>query len=140
MSIGENISEKDPNKEDIDWINRQLEIVREMLEFHQEISGERGFNPFDLDSLFEILLKEITENKIKAEVVASAIGCAPGECMVKQLEFRWVKYSDEYGTDLALKYDKSIWTTFPISSVWKKKIVMNLDLFQQSLNHLKERL
>ena len=118
-------SEKQPQEtalkeQDLQWINQHLNIYQEMLAYYFDQPVENKFDPKTIDDLFVVLLKEIESGEVANEMVANTIGCAMGHGLSKQLGFKWIIYTDEYGTELAAKNDNNNWIAFPLNSVWKR--------------------
>ncbi|MCI5054653.1 MAG: DUF3806 domain-containing protein [Flavobacteriales bacterium] len=112
------MTQRQLNKEDQLWVEQQLTVYEEMLQHYLNTSNDYG--PETIDIIFEKALPEVDNKAIEAQTVASAIGCAMGEGLKRQLGFEWVIVSDNFGTDLALINHSTTWTAFPISSVWKR--------------------
>ncbi|HKA06951.1 MAG TPA: DUF3806 domain-containing protein [Gemmataceae bacterium] len=55
-----------------------------------------------------------------AEGELVALGTSLGDLLAQALNLRWVRYSDEYGSDLALRYEKTSIAIFPRDMIVKR--------------------
>src|SRR5262245_19843402 len=65
----------------------------------------------DVSLLQEILDGGPYSDSVEGELVD--LGTSLGDLLAKALELMWVRYSDEYGSDLALRYGKTSIAIFP---------------------------
>jgi len=72
-----------------------------------------------LDRAFEIWINSEIESEFNKSDVIKIVGSAFGEYRMKNLNMRWVKVSDEYGTDFAIRSQVKDIMGFPYSSVLK---------------------
>jgi hypothetical protein len=120
MAIGNERKIRELQDDDIDWIGARLRELRIFLELK---SGERLKDipdPAFLDKYFEIAVAEMREGLIPQETLIHMFGAGFGQYFEEKTDYKWVVYSDEYGTDLALRHEKTGALGFPISSTSKR--------------------
>ena len=72
-----------------------------------------------LDHAFEGWINSGNQSEFNESEVIKIVGSAFGEYCVKNLNMRWVKVSDKYGTDYAIRSQVKDIMGFPYSSVLK---------------------
>lgn len=119
MSIGEDHKIAELSKEDIEWINYHLRRLRAFLE---DKSGEKLTElptPEFLDRYVPSALDEVRQGKMSEEEFRGIFGAGFGQYFEEKAGFQWVLFTDKYGTDLAVRNDKTGVIGFPVSSAGK---------------------
>lgn len=112
--------------EENDWLVQSLEGASKLgLQY-----GSGGaLTPSELDTIFSRWVND-DEEKESGETVANALGAAFGEYLIDHHDFRWVRVTDEYGTEIGVRHDMRETMAFPRSSVQKRIDDGSTEFFQ----------
>lgn len=120
MAIEENFSTRELNQADKEWIESSLQILRTLINERSLNSIENYYDAILLDEFFIKCMIDFKAGKLDRDSIASAFGCGLGECLINQFGFKWVIFTDKYGTDLSLYQKENNIYAFPISSTHKR--------------------
>jgi len=103
--------------EDEAMLASDREFLPAVIEAHYP--GRRLSNtPFDLPNMQEILNGGPYTDSPVGELIA--LGTVLGDLIADRLDFHWVRYSDEQGVDLALRYGETSIVVFPRGMITKR--------------------
>lgn len=128
------------SKRELNWKNDALELGTVMLETY---AGECSGHPYSgelLDKAFVHIMQEKWWKRPRKFMIATGLGYALGQYLVKKLGFKWIVYNDYQGRDIAVKHVVTGIVAFPISAVRKRLKSREYRFMEQYIAHLKEEL
>jgi len=113
------IKEKDLNEGDLRFIQVSLENADKIINVLYQGGNSEKYHPEILDEVFKLCLDEIEAKTLKPAQVREALGVAYGTYLNSDMGSDWLVYTDNHGTDLAIKFPKGGFA-FPLSTVEKR--------------------
>jgi hypothetical protein len=105
---------------DYNWIISYLRKLRKYLEYKSGQNLQEVPEPKFLDEYFQVALDDLKRGKINGDDLVNMFGAGFGQYFEEKTDFKWVIYSDKYGTDLAIRNTITGVIGFPLSSTSKR--------------------
>src|SRR5262249_37567151 len=103
--------------DDLAVLDSDREFAARVLEFRSPTKRLTA-TAADLSLLQKILDGGPYTDSPEGELIA--LGTSLGDLLAQALNMKWVRYSDEYGSDLALRYEKTSIAIFPRDMIVKR--------------------